>query len=355
MAKNEIYLSGIRVEKILVRAVNWLGDAVMTTPALEAIRSTYPAAKITVLANPLVAQLLAQHPQIDEILIYDKKERHAGFSGRLRLAGELRRRRFDLAILLQNAIDAALLAWLARIPVRIGYGTDGRGLLLSHSCPVTAEVKAIHHVDYYLAMLEHFGISGSRRQLLLGLTDVERLAADRLLREAGFASDDFILGINPGAAFGSAKRWIPERFAAVADTLAERWNARVIITGGPGETEIASAIAAAMSKDCLNLAGKTDVRSLMALISRCGFFVTNDSGPMHIAAAFNVPVVAIFGSTDDSVTSPYSRFATVVRGYADCAPCHKRECPTDHRCMTAVTADQVVAAAVALRSCRESL
>jgi heptosyltransferase-2 len=177
----------------------------------------------------------------------------------------------------------------------------------------------------------------------------------KLLAGSGIGPDDFVLGVNPGATYGSAKRWYPERFAVVARDLGQAWRARVVITGGPTEAGMAGEIAATLDGACLNMAGKTDVRQLMALIKRCNFFITNDSGPMHIAAAFHVPLVAVFGSTDHRTTYPYADNALVVRKETDCAPCLKRECPTDHRCMTAVTAEDVVAAAKKLKSVLSSM
>jgi heptosyltransferase II len=169
-----------------------------------------------------------------------------------------------------------------------------------------------------------------------------------LLEKHGIRPGDFILGINPGAAFGSAKRWYPERFAQVARQLSEKWKAKVLVFGGPGETDIAAEIEEKLENDCINLAGRTSVRELMELIRRCSFFITNDSGPMHVAAAFEVPLVAIFGSTDHKTTSPYTEKAVIVRKEIECAPCKLRECPKDHQCMTAVTADDVVRAAISL-------
>jgi heptosyltransferase II len=337
------------IKRILVRAVNWLGDAVMTTPALDAIRASFPAARITLLATPLVAELFSPHDRIDEVLIYYKKGCHAGLGGRLRLAGELRARRFDLAILLQNAFDAALIAWLAGIPVRIGYRTDGRRLLLSHGAPLSGETEKLHHVEYYLRMLAQFGVVPGSKALSLTVTAEEEREAAAILLRAGIKEDDFLLGLNPGATYGSAKRWHPERFAAVADKLCQRWGGRAIITGGPDERGIADEIAASARVECLNLAGQTSVRQLMAIIRRCDFFITNDSGPMHIAAAFEVPLVAVFGPTDHTTTSPFSEKAVVVSRNVECAPCLLRRCPTDHRCMEGVTVEDVVAAALKLR------
>ncbi|WP_306533208.1 lipopolysaccharide heptosyltransferase II [Geobacter sp.] len=337
------------ISNILVRSTNWIGDAVMTTPALRAIHESFPGARVTVLANPLVAPLFAVHGAVDDVIVYDRRGVHAGLRGKLRLAKEVRARRFELAILLQNAVDAALIAWLARIPRRMGYRTDGRGLLLTHGVPVDEQTRQLHHVEYYLAMLGRFDITTRDRSLNLFTTPGEDAAMAEFLAEHGIGKGDVLLGINPGASYGAAKRWYPERFAAVADELSRRWGARVVVTGGPGEAAIAADIAAAMSSPCLVMAGKTSVRELMSLIKRCDFFVTNDSGPMHIAAAFGIPLVAVFGSTDHTTTSPWSDRAVIVRRDTDCAPCLLRECPTDHRCMTAVTVEEVVGVVVDLR------
>jgi heptosyltransferase-2 len=198
-------------------------------------------------------------------------------------------------------------------------------------------------------MLSNFGISSGERPQLLVTTDEEDWKIASLLLESGISGDDFVLGINPGATYGSAKRWYPDRFAAVARELSATWGAKVVITGGGGESAIAADIEKELTGNCVNLAGKTSVRELMALIKRCNFFITNDSGPMHLAAAFGVPLVAIFGSTDHTTTYPLAKHAVVVRETVDCAPCMKRECPTDHRCMTAVTCSRVISAALELR------
>jgi len=330
--------------KILVRSVNWIGDAVMSTPALMAVRQTFPAAEITLLANPLVGQLLQGHPAVDRVLQFDRKGQHHGLTGRLRLARQLRSERFDLALILPNSFDAALVPWLARIPQRWGKASDGRSWLLTRRFHGQSSVVPEHEVHYYLRLLESFGIRGNVSVPFLATTADEDQAAADLLATHGITPHDRVVGINAGASFGSAKRWYPERFAGVAHHLAAAWHAKIILFGGPDEVGIVTAIDAALAGNCVNMAGKTTVRQLMALIKRCCFFVTNDSGPMHIAAAFAVPLVAIFGPTDHLGTAPCSEKAVIVRQPVDCAPCKLRVCPTDHRCMTAVTIEQVVQA-----------
>jgi heptosyltransferase-2 len=331
---------------LLVRAVNWLGDAVLTTPALGAVRSAFPRSRILMAAKPLVAELFRHHPDIDEILVYDKEGRHAGAIGMLRMAGELRRKELDAAILFQNAFDAGLLAFLAGIPDRAGYATDGRRVLLSRAVPVTEEVLRMHHAEYYLHLLSEIGIPRPANPAMrLRVTAEERDAMAARLASLGVPKGGRILGINPGATYGSAKRWFPDRFAAVADALSEEWGASVVLTGSVHEMPLAAEIEAAARRRPVNLAGRTTVRELMALLSLCGFLVTNDSGPMHIAAALGVPLAAIFGPTDWRATSPWTRRARVVRVDVDCSPCMRRECDRGHECMQGVTADMVVSAA----------
>jgi heptosyltransferase-2 len=331
---------------LLVRATNWLGDAVMTTPALAGLRGAFPGARIALLAKPLVAELFRHHPDVDEVIVYEQPGHHEGVSGRLRLGGELRRRRFDAALLLQNAFDAALLAVLARIPERAGYPTDGRRFLLSLPVPLTRDILQRHEVEYYLCLLDGMGVPRPEPPVLkLLVADEERAGIASRLASLGLEPGAPIVAINPGATYGSAKRWYPERFAAVADALSEEWGAAVVVVGSPAEAPLAGEIEAATLRGVVNLAGKTTVREMMALLSLSSFLVTNDSGPMHIGAALGVPLVAIFGPTDWRRTSPWTSLAKVVRVEIDCSPCRRRTCDRGHECMLGVTPEMVVDAA----------
>jgi heptosyltransferase II len=326
------------IRKILVRSTNWIGDAVMTTPALGALRSAFPDAEIVLAANPVVSELMTPHPSCDRVIVYDKKGAHKGVRGLFRFSAGLRCERFDMALLLQNAIEAAIIARLARIKIRAGYSTDGRGLLLTHSVPVAREALTFHHTEYYLNLLKGLGIPGTGQKLHLFCTDEEKRRARLTLGDGNWAA------INPGAAFGSAKRWYPERFAQVADVLADKYGFKILLLGGKGEAEIGAQIESKTVSSPLNLIGKTSVREMMALISEMKLFVTNDSGPMHVAAAFDRPVVALFAPTDHTTTSPVCSNFRIVRHDTECAPCLKRQCPEDHRCMDAISAEDVAAA-----------
>ena len=322
----------------MVRATNWIGDAVMTTPALGDLRSAFPRAEIVMVANPAVGELFTGHPHCDRIVIYDKKGAHGGIAGLLRFCGSLRKERFDAAIFFQNAMEAAIMGCLARIPIRAGYRTDGRGVFLTHGVSVGTRERSLHHTDYYRTMLGRLGIRGGDGRLRLSLTPSEIQWAENVMKAGTWAA------INPGAAYGSAKRWCPERFAQVADTLIESYGLRVLMTGSKGEAPLGNAIAQNMNNPLLNLMGKTTVRQMTALLSRCALVITNDSGPMHIAAALDLPIVALFGPTDAQITSPKATYHRIVRHDQECAPCLRRECPTDHRCMRAISPADVLQA-----------
>ncbi|WP_051092406.1 lipopolysaccharide heptosyltransferase II [Geopsychrobacter electrodiphilus] len=342
MARLEPLAGNPCIRKIMVRVTNWVGDAVMGTVEMMALRSSFPDAEIVIVANPLVAELFSDHPACDRVLIHDRKGLHRGVFGHMKMVLALRREQFDLAVLLQKAAGAALLAFLARIPRRMGFSSDGRKLLMTHTIPFDREIWAMHRVQQYRALFAAFGIDGGDGRLCLGVTPGEQGWAEGQLGGGNW------LAINPGAAFGSAKRWVPERFAAVADRLCQQYGFSVVLTGGPAEIEIGLAIEQAMSHKPQNLIAKTSVRQLVAVIDRCGLMVSNDSGPMHVAAALGTPVVAIFGPTDHTKTHPWCDHYRVVRHPVDCAPCMLKVCPIDHPCMEGVTTEMVVEAACAL-------
>lgn len=338
--------------KILVRAPNWIGDAVMCEPAVRGLRSLFPEAELTMLAKAPIAELFVAYPGLHCVLVYDDKGAHAGMSGKWSLAGMLRRHRFDLAVLFQNAFEAAFLAWLAGIPRRYGYATDGRVLFLTEPVAVPNGPVPVHQVEYYWNLLRPLGLAGGPSPPTLLVSADEGRMVDVRLASAGIDSSDLMIGINPGSTYGSAKRWLSDRFAEVAKRLVRRLeqaeNARiaVIILGAKGEESLGEDIAAQLGGRSVVLSGATTIRELMAVVKRCRLLITNDTGPMHIAAAFGVPVVAVFGPTDWRTTAPYGQARSMVREAVDCAPCLLRECPIDHRCMTRITVDRVYEAAV---------
>jgi heptosyltransferase-2 len=330
------------IKTILIRTANWVGDAVMTLPALEAVRECFPKSRLVVLARPWVISLFENYPMIDEVMPLGKG------TGCLRNGGailktvlKIRKRRFDLAVLFQNAFEAALIVYLGGVKHRVGYDTDHRRFLLSH--PVIRDKDKIHEhqVEYYLSLVRAMGCDTKLKDPALFVSGDHEEKMRPLLAEKGVHQGDFVLGLGPGAIYGPAKRWPTERFAAVGDMAVEMWGARIIIFGSNKEKDICAKVSEMMNQPSIDLCGNTNLGEAMALISRCNLFLSNDSGLMHIASALNVPLVAIFGSTDPFATGPRGTRVKVVRHQVDCAPCMLPECPKDFRCMLGIEPQEV--------------
>jgi heptosyltransferase II len=345
--------------KILVRAPNWVGDAVMAIPALESIRGARAEDEICVLARPAVADLFSGQPFADRILQYDFRGIHRGWLGREKLVADLRKEKFGVAVLLQNAFEAAWLAWRAGIPERIGYARDARGPLLTKAIRVPQEGEIPKHEShYYLELLRRAGwivASPEISPIRLLVSDASRKAAESALRSAAARENAWRVAIAPGASYGAAKCWPPERFAHLADRLISECAADVIFFGTPGEKEIAARIRSNMKSPAISLVGETLMRDLAALFASCSVFIGNDSGAMHVAAAVGLPVVGIFGSTDPEGTAPVTEQFTLIREPVSCSPCFLRTCPVDHRCMTRITVDSVFTAAMQFKNSPKKL
>ncbi len=323
--------------RILVRATNWLGDAVMCLPALEALRKAHPAAHIAILGPAWIGDLYRGESFCDEAIAYPKERGARNLAGKWRLARSLRGR-FDVAILLQNAFEAAAFARSAGIPRRVGFDRDARGWLLTEAIP-TATVG--HERFYYLELLLRAG--------LIGAYD-----AESPIRLNGVARREFggrVIGVSPGAAFGSAKRWYPERFAEAAAIVAMERGASVALFGSDAERDIVGIVErdlGARGVAVENYAGRTGLREFMELCAGCELMLTNDSGAMHVAYAVGTLSVTVFGSTDPIGTGPVGEMARIVREPVECSPCKLRECPIDHRCMTRISPQRVAQTALDL-------
>ncbi|MFN8006579.1 MAG: lipopolysaccharide heptosyltransferase II [Terriglobia bacterium] len=350
------------IHKLLVRGTNWVGDAVLSLPALFLIRQSLPQAHITLMVVPWVSGVYEECPAINEIFLYNRRQEHRGVRGKFRLVEELHSKQFDAAILFQNAFEAALLAGLSRIPLRAGYRRDGRGWLLSPAIRRDPRLKNLHQSYYYLDLVEQiFGLQrslespspcgpensiGSSNRDWLSVSPPRRQKARQTLESEGIRGGRPIIGVNPGASFGSAKRWPTDRFASLLDRLAGEQEVNVVLCGSPAEVPIARAIASRMRHAPTILSGKTSLAELVAVISCCDLFITNDSGPMHLAAALKIPMVSIFGPTDEIATGPMNSDAVLIKKRVECSPCLLRECPIDHRCMTRIAVDEVYRQAV---------
>lgn len=317
-----------RVPRLVLRAPNWIGDVVLSLPALRDLKRNFPDARLDVLARPWVAPLYEALPEVAGVVL----------SRGIRADAAALRGSFDVGVLFTNSFGTALSLALAGVPERWGYATEARGALLTRRAWPPDATRGRSQVYYYRAMLAGVGlqVSASPDAALRCPDAWSRQAAERL-------GDGPVIGVNPGAAYGSAKRWVPARYAAAAERLAAERGARIALLGGAGERPLADAIAGALRKPPVDLCGRTTLPELVGVLSRLDLLLTNDSGPMHLAAALGTPLVAVFGPTDWRETAPVGPGArSLVREDVECAPCMLRECPIDHRCMTRVSVDRVV-------------
>lgn len=341
------------IRKILVRATNWIGDAVMSVPALQQLRVHYPDAIISILARPWVAGLYSRESFCDELIPYEAPKGWRGLTAKWGVAADLRGRNFDCAVLLQNAFESAALARLAGIPHRIGYDRDARGWLLTHPIPIPKPGETPRHQRfYYLELLKraklipHYAVDEG---IYLEGSSAAAAAGRMHLEQAGLKGH--VIGVSPGAAYGGAKRWLPERFAEAAIRVARERSASVAVFGSEAEGPICRIVHEQLNQadiPALNFAGVTPLGKFIEIAAACKIFLTNDSGPMHIASALGVPTVVVFGATDEIATGPTGAHSRVVRHPVECSPCLLRECPIDHRCMTRVDVSAVTDQALVL-------
>ena len=323
---NPIEPAGVR--RILIRANNWIGDVVMISPAVRAIREHYREARIAILARSWVVEALRGSPFYDDLIEYENRGAHRGVAGRLRLVAVLRRRRFDLAVLFQNAFEAAAFAFLAGARSRVGYATDFRGPLLTHPLPPPAE--GTHHADQFLGIARALGCPVRDPLPVFHVDDEARRRAASIIDAAG--RDLPIVAMHPSAS-KEPRAWHAERFRDLAAGLVRETGARILLLGGPGEGDLLRRIASGIPADrVLVPPGDLSIKTVGALLERCRLFVGSDSGPMHVAAALGVPTVAIFGPGSPARTAPRAlpgRLVVIGRDYP-CSPCRQdffRECP----------------------------
>jgi heptosyltransferase-2 len=339
--------------RILIKLPNWVGDVVLSIPAIKKLRGLYPDSYIAVLIKQELVDLLANNPAINEVLPYKEEKGLKKLSMIGRLIRTIRTGNFDTAILFPNSFSSALIVFLAGIPCRVGYGSDGRSPLLTKPIKVKDENRSIHQTCIYLNIIKEFARAEISKEVPIPhiyINEVDRAWAVNLVKEK-IKKGKYLIGINPGARFGPAKRWLAERFVELGNRLTLEFNASIILFGGPEEKEFVSGIAAGIKTqqgDVLNMAGSTSLGQLAGLIERCNVFITNDTGPMHIAYSVGTPVVAIFGSTDPNRTGPPGDSHKIVKKDVPCSPCFKRVCPFDMECMKAIEVEDVMKAIVSL-------
>ena len=321
---------------------NWLGDAVMGTPILQDIKTALPETKLTVLCHEAIHNLLLQNPYIDDFIVFSREKKRQNCEKR-KIFTQIKENSFDAGILLTRSFSSAWWFFRTGVKNRIGFQDHFRSPLLTYAIPVPKNEEREHQVITYKRLLEPLGIlrSDTGPELFLQQTEIEK--AKKLLEEYGITERHTLVGINPGAAFGSAKCWPPERFIALTKELEKDPLIRVIYYGDKTGKPLIDDICRASTSRTVNLAAKTDLRTLIALISLSKVFISNDSGPMHVAAALKTPLVAIFGSTNEIKTGPYG-VKEVIHKHVACSPCYARKCPTDFRCMKSITVQDVLQA-----------
>lgn len=338
----------VMTKRILYFSPSWLGDAVMALPTLDDLARAFPSAHIGVVARTSVADLYRAAPSAHEVLVYRRSEglersvRFAEFVGRLRAFGA------DLAFILPRSFGAAWTALLSDATRRVGYRASGRSILLTD--PVEREPLLLkdHRVHYYRNLLHALGVKPGSTSPRIVVSDADKAKAKALLKPLLDRNAARIIGIIPGAQYGTAKQWPEERFAAFAMRAIRDLSAEIVLLGGPGDRDVCDRIRHEVDPNrVLDLSGRTTILELAGALELCRFALSNDTGAMHVASAVSTPVIAVFGSTDPVTTSPFGSIHTVLREPVECSPCLLRTCPIDHRCMRRIEVDRVIAAATA--------
>ena len=328
--------------RILIIQTAFLGDAVLTTPLLGALHEQFPESRLVILCTPEIADVFVRHPAVSEVILFDKRGLERSWRSKWKLVRRLRAMQFGLAIIPHRSVTSALLAFLARIPRRVGFSASQGQWLLTDVVPFQ---WGVHDVERNLALLKVFGAHNPNRDLWLKAEPESVQRMNDRLRTAGVGPFDKLIGINAGSVWAT-KRWLPEGFAAVADRLIREPGTKVIFTGGSKDMEPMRQILSLMREKPINWVGDTTLKELMAVIGRCQAFLTNDSGPLHIAVALRVPTVAIFGPTTRELGFfPYGSGHIVIEKDLPCRPCSlhgARKCPLEHfQCMKLITPDEV--------------
>ncbi len=324
--------------KILIKAVNWVGDAVLMTPAVRGLRKKFPGSHIAVLVKPRVKDVFRENNDINEIIVYGGRD-DSPITGKLKLIREIRRKKFDLGIAVQpRSYEAAFILFLGGVRERIGYSHFLRNLLLTKTVKLSKEAK--HDVDVFSGVLEPLGVVLDEKKPVLNTDSVSEEWADKFLKENRIERNDILVGLNPGS-YSQARRWPEDRYAKLADEIIRGFNAKVLVFSGPGDDGVVSNVCSAAREDLI--VGRTDLLQLAALCRKCRVVVSNDTGPAHIASAVGTPVITISGATDPVRTGPYGEGNIAINKSLSCSPCFLEECG-DLKCMKEVTVDEVLEA-----------
>lgn len=327
-------------QNILVRMPNWIGDFVMATPVLTDLREAFPKASITAMCRTPLSDLLKEDQAIDELFSFTRPANDFVRRQERDIIAKIEAGKYDTGVLLTHSFSSAWWFWQGKVKRRIGYSAHFRRFLLTDPLPLPKEKE--HLVKTYKRLLKPLRVPLSESAPRLYVTDKEVAESKQLLYSQGYVKGKKLIGINPGAAYGSAKCWPPDRFRALALCLLKETDAYIVFFGDASTASLVKEISHGLPERVIDLAGVTSLRELMCLIKDCSVLVTNDSGPMHIGAAFETPLVALFGSTDEEVTGPYGQNRAVINKHVKCSPCFKRVCPIDFPCMKEIGVDEVV-------------
>lgn len=329
-------------QNILVRMPNWIGDLIMATPILTDLREAFPTASITAMCRTPLCSLLTEDKRIDELFCFTKPGNDfLRRQEKRNLIAKIKAGKYDTGILLTNSFSSAWWFWQGDVKRRIGFSGNFRRFLLTDPVSFPKGREEQHLTTTYKHLLAPLGIPVSKTAPHLFVLEKERKEAKERLARLGKSPEKKLIGINPGAAYGSAKCWPSERFRALALKLVQDPEIVVVFFGDTSTSSLVQKICQGLPKSVVNLAGQTSLRELVCLIQECDVLVTNDSGPMHIGAAVQTPLVALFGSTCEKATGPFGQEDAVIHKQVECSPCFKRTCPTDFRCMKQIEVEEV--------------
>ena len=335
-----------KYNRILIVRLDRIGDVLLSTPAIKAVRDAYPDSHIAFMVQPYAKDIVEGNPYLNEVICYDKKGKEKGPFGNLRFIMKLRRKKFELAIILHPTVRTHIVTLLAGIGVRTGFDKK-MGFLLTNRIPHSKELGDRHEIDYTLDILKNIGITPKDRSLYMPLKSESEKKVKNIFNRYNIRDTDMVISVNPGASCAS-KRWSAERFARVSDSIIERYGARVIILAGMADKFFGDRTASLIRKGCINLSGNTSVADLASVLKRSRLFISNDSGPVHIACAIGTPVVAIFGRADRGLSpkrwGPSGKYDIVLHKHVGCDVCLAHSCNIGFKCLEAITVSEVLGA-----------
>jgi lipopolysaccharide heptosyltransferase II len=337
-------------KRILIFNVNWLGDVLFSTATIRAIRRNFPASYLACVIPSRCYPILKDNPHLDEVIIFDEKDRHKGLRSHLGFVAQLKEKKFDIAFLLHRSLSRTLICRLAGIPQRVGYYTKKRGFLLTTKIPMPRK-DSMHRIDYYLNVAEKAGLRIEDRYTEFFFSPEDARVIESFLEKHEIRKGDFLVAINPGGNW-NPKRWPREYWARLADLLIQKLSATVIITGGPQDVKLAAEIKSQMREKPVIGCGAFNIKQLGALVRRADLFITADTGPLHIANAVGARnIIALFGPTAVDITGPFPlKNVVILQKSVGCPiPCYEVSCP-DSRCMKAITPEDVLEKAALVKS-----